>query len=252
MKTAIVGNSHSKAIQSALRMDLRRPPSEIDFHLIGHHWQLERSDRAGEAPRTRLWGEPRTAEVPGIDIDQYGQVLISACGVWAARNEFVEGDDRPTTHPLGLIARADWRPIDGEAPASLQLVSAAVFKATMESWVRRGAMMRLAVGLAEHFDGRIVLQPWPAPSRALKTDAGWFMNRWYGANGPRAWFDYFVVQNAAIRQVAEEIGSRCVLLDHPTEDSRLDGFAEACWRGADPWHGNRDYGAMVLDQLEWD
>ncbi len=112
--------------------------------------------------------------------------------------------------------------------------------------------MRLAVGLAEHFDGRILLQPWPAPSRTLKTDAGWFMNRWYGENSSRAWFDYFTAQNAAIRQVAAEIGSRCVVLDHLAEDSRPDGFAEARLRGADPWHGSREYGALVFDQLEWD
>ncbi len=249
MKTAVVGNSHTKAIQSAVRLALRRPPSEIDFHLIGPHWEIERSDRAAGP---RLWGEPRTDDAPGIDIGQYGQILISACGVWAARNEFVESDDRPTNHPLGLMARADWEPVDGVAPAGLQLVSAAVFRATIESWVRRGAMTRLAVGLGEHFEGRILVQPWPAPSRALKTDSGWFMNRWYGVNSPRAWLDYFTDQNAAIRQVAAEIGSRCIVLDDPAEGSRLDGFAEARWRGADPWHGTREYGALVLDQLEWD
>jgi hypothetical protein len=59
---------------------------------------------------------------------------------------------------------------------------------------------------------------------APKTDADWFINRWYGEHAPRAWFDFFVAQLLTLRNIAAELEPRVILLDYPLQDILKDAI----------------------------
>jgi hypothetical protein len=184
-----------------------------------------------------------------LDVAHYDSLVISACGWFALRNQFIAAD--PDSHPLGRFCCVDWIGRDLDRPSgATQLVSAAVFGAVVEAYVRNHASIKLAFLLSAHFPGSIWLQPWPAPNRALKSDSEWFINARYGLLGPRAWSAFFKAQRRALEAVAKELGPRFTLLDYPLPASSDDGFMDGHWcEPRDYWHGNAKYGGLVLDQI---
>jgi hypothetical protein len=251
MKICVIGNSHVAALKSALPSIQVTGSHVIDFYaLIG-----------GEQPRLRLEGGRLRPVLPretlttvveaiesGLNIALYDGLVISACSWFAARNEFIMAD--PYSHPLGCFSCVDWIGEDlGQPPPGTEFLSAAVFNAAVESYIRSHASIELAFLLSEHFQGSVLLQPSPAPNRVLRTDPAWFVNAWYGPRGPRAWLAFFKAQQLALEAVVKELGPRFSLLDYPLPAPSLDGFMDEEWCVADPWHGNDKYGALVLDQI---
>jgi hypothetical protein len=252
MKICVIGNSHAAALKTAFDSAGRSINTAVDFFALVGRDQPQLNVEAGRLRRVSAFGETLTtvagAAENGLDIAPYDGLVISACGCFAARNEFIAAD--PQLHPLGCLYCADWIADDPDRPpVAAQLVSAAVFSAAVEGYVRNHASITLAFLLSEHFQGPVWLQPWPAPSRALKGDSAWFINARYGPLGPRAWFAFFKAQWLALETVAKELGPRFKLLDYPLPGPSYDGFMDAQVCGRDPWHGNVGYGGLVLDQF---
>jgi hypothetical protein len=248
VKTAVIGNSHVLAIQSALA---GKPTTSagVDCYFMPGHWEIAAGTAADGEARNVLVNAPTLgASDGGIDLERYDRFVVSAMGWWAARNVVVEGTP---THPLGYMACADW-PVDpARVASSVVTVSHQVFSVTLQEWIRDHPVMRLARHVSEHYRSRpVLLQPWPAPNRALRADPDWFVNRWYGDAGPRAWHDYFLAQHEAIRHLADEMAPNVTLLDYPLPGPRADGFMAGHWCDPDPFHANEDYGELVVRQIE--
>lgn len=103
--------------------------------------------------------------------------------------------------------------------------------------------------LADVFHGRVILQPWPAPNRALQDNGSWFLNVGYGASGKHAWRDFMRSQYRALERVSTELGSRFTLLPYPVAGPLDDGFMAADLCDSDPWHANATYGDLILGQI---
>jgi hypothetical protein len=252
MKVCIVGNSHVAALMSGLAAAPSLGGFEFDFYAIpgGHEPQLVvkggrlRPRTADVLPQTTIAGSASG----GLDLAPYEAVVVSACGLFAARNENVVPD--PLAHPLGAVCREDWLEAAGAPwPVGTQFVSAAVFDAVVESYVKRHASVTAASLLSECFAGRVVLQPWPAPNRALQDNASWFVNVGYRNGGRRAWRDFMRAQYRALEKIAAGLGSAFTLLSYPLAGPLNDGFMNAEMCEADPWHANAAYGVLVLAQI---
>jgi hypothetical protein len=249
MPTAVIGNSHIKALRYAPNTLETNPLDAQRFYFIRDGWRTE-TVQQGENSRLRLLANPVEEGYPGpgILIDEYDTLVISAAGWWAARNRLVQADD-PPAHPLGCMACADWGYAPARVPPGVRLASIAVFRATVEEWIREQAITRMVQHLATVSSSRIFLQPWPAPNRALKSDAAWIINRWYGDRGPEAWLGFFTAQLLALKCIVAEIGPQVVLLDYPLPDIPADGFMDGSLCDTDPFHGNQEYGALIVDQI---
>lgn len=248
MVAALIGNSHVIAVETALRrakasrLDVRRSCFSSDFLTVD---EIEDGDRL----RLRVFvDEPGEKKWPDIYIDDCDHVIISAIGWWAPRNLTVDDYD-PPIHPLAYMACAGWGYAPDCVPANIRLTSTAVFRATVEAWVREQPLTQILQRLAAVYQNRIFLQPWPAPNRMLKTDVEWFPNRWYGKRGPRVWFDFFTAQLHALRAIAAECGPKVTLLDYPLAEIYEDGFMDGALCDSDPFHANEKYGALVVKQI---
>jgi hypothetical protein len=251
MKICIIGNSHVAALKAALPSTQLTGSDVVDFYALIGGEQPQLSLEGGRlrpvSPREILTTVAEAVE-NGLDITLYDGLVISACGWFAARNEFITAD--PHSHPLGCFSCVDW--IGGDldrTPPGTEFLSTAVFDATVESYIRSHASIKLALLLSEHFKGSVLMQPSPAPNCALRADPTWFVNAWYGPRGPRAWFAFFKAQRLALEAVVKELGQRFSLLDYPLPGPSLDGFMDEEWCVSDPWHGNVKYGRLVLDQI---
>jgi hypothetical protein len=252
MRVCIIGNSHAAALKSALGSGSTIGSCDFDFYLIagGYEPQLTwtggrlRPLAAERVPQTTV---ARAAE-EGLDLAPFDAVVVSACGLFAARNQNVVFD--PACHPLSSVCVAGWLGDEAHAwPTGTQFVSAAVFDEIVASCLEQHASIRLARLLAQVFPGRVILQPWPAPNRTLRDNSSWFLNVGYGLTGGRVWCDFMSAQYRALTAVAAELGSSCTLLPYPLAESLRDGFIDGELCSPDPWHGNEKYGALVLDQI---
>src|SRR5580658_5765447 len=197
--TAVIGNSHAIAIKQAMEIkkensikldvdaNLESPLGVIEFYFIDSLWEIDQKKSGNDCGR--LYAVPKQEDDSGLSLDEFDNVILCAGGWWAARNNFVTRN--PPSHPLGYMACADWNYTPSQTPASVRLVSAAMFKAAVEDWIRDQPIVQLAKYLVASCDHRIFLQPWPAPSRALKDKNDWVLNSLYREYGARAWLDYF-------------------------------------------------------------
>jgi hypothetical protein len=252
MRVCVIGNSHVAALVSGWAAASPQRGIEFDFYAIpgGHEPKLiaENSRLWPHDPDARLQTTIAGAESEGLDLASFDAVVMSACGLFAARNENIVPD--PMAHPLGSVCMADWlEPGAAAWPAGTQFVSTAVFDAVVESYVRRHASMIAVALLAEVFGSRVILQPWPAPSRALHDNGSWFLNVGYGAGGRPAWRDFMRSQYRALERVSTELGSRFTLLRYPVAGPLDDGFMTEDLCDGDPWHANATYGGLVLGQI---
>jgi hypothetical protein len=246
MSIGVIGNSHVLAIRDAFEHGESAPAA--GFYALVRDWVSEPPDAAADEHRFVIRNTWPVADDPGVDLGKFACFVICACGWWAARNEHLE-TMTPPFHPLGCIARTDWGYDHQLARPTVQLVSAAAFRVTVEAWIRQAPVVRLAVAIAARFRRPILLQPWPAPGRTLATDADWVLNRWYGARGPAIWREFFLAQHAAVTGVARELGSHVTVLDYPLAESLRDGFMDSKWCEDDPFHANEKYGTLVLNQI---
>lgn len=242
MSIAAIGNSHIVAIKRAFHSGLSESLKEIDFYplMTGSEIKLE-----GIGGGRLLLKKQTSSDVEPVE---FKSLVLSACGIRAARNRFVE-TDIPPAHPLGYMACVDWGYDRERLPRSVRLVSAAVFHAAVEGWIRQEPLVRLAINIASRFSCPIVMQPWPAPNRKIKSDADWCLNRWYGASAPRVWLDFFKAQYEALKAIAREIGPQAIVLDYPVPGPLIDGFMSEGWCHPDPFHANYLYGNLVLKQI---
>jgi len=254
MKVCVIGNSHVAALVSGFATISGESDCELDFYAIpgGHEPQLfiEHGRLRPHNPDALVQTTVTDAKVDGLDLGSFKAVVVSACGLFAARNENIVPD--PLAHPLGTVCSVDW--VESSAtpwPTGTQFVSTAVFDAVVESYVLRHASMTTVRMLGKLFGGRIILQPWPAPSRSLQDNGSWFVNVGYGAGGKRAWRDFMRSQYRALKKATAELGSAFTLLPYPVAGPLDDGFMDPALCDTDPWHGNSIYGGKVLRQI-WD
>jgi hypothetical protein len=183
-----------------------------------------------------------------LSLDPFDLFVVSAGGWWAGRNKVLSSD--APSHPLAHAARAEWLPLSSAVPASLKSVSEAAFDETVYSWVSGHGMTELVRFIGANHGRRVLWQPWPAPSRAMKHAPDWALTLWYGENGPSAWLGFFRSQYKALQRLSAEIGDKVRLLPYPSTDILEDGFMDESLCEADPFHGNIRYGSLVATQLE--
>jgi hypothetical protein len=248
MRTAVIGNSHVLAIHSALQQRAPRPEG-FDCYFVPGPWGTDLAHGSGGVGSCLLKNDPARDESDrGISLDQYDRFVIGAMGWWAARNVVIEGTP---THPLGYMACVDWGYLPERVVPTVKPVSHQVLRIALQEWISEQPTMRLARFVAAHFPARsVLLQPWPAPNRTLKSDPDWFVNRWYRDHGPDAWRGYFLAQHQAVRNIVSEMGSNVTLLDYPLPGPGNDGFMDAHWCDQDPFHGNHHYGELLLQQID--
>jgi hypothetical protein len=247
-KIALIGNSHSIAIRSAIEEDPALYSNVICFNAFTQTFE-RRNDPQGQDPRIAFKSIRGDVESV-IRLADFELFVVSAGGWWAARNPHLQG--RGPNHPLAQVARPEWAHGSTKLPRTPKTwVSLAAFNETVRGWVSQQAISQLLRFLCIECGRKVVLQPWPAPSRIVKRDPKWLMNAWYGRNGPRAWRDFFVAQRLALRQLVAELAGNATLLEYPRKGILLDGFMdESLCSDTDPFHGNVAYGRLVLKQLE--
>lgn len=248
MPTLVIGNSHAKTIKHAPNTLAHNPLDVRETYFVRSGWKMETAGEDGGRVRL-LAAPPEVEDDPGVFPEDFDTIVVSAGGWWAARNELLTTDVK-SAHPLGYMTCVGWSPAQGAAaPARVSLVSSQMFGAVVEAWIRDMPIIKLLQQLAKTGDSRIYLQPWPAPNRALKQDPDWALNQWYGKDAPRVWFEFFSAQRAALQSIAGELAPRVVLLDYPLADILEDGFMDGSLCNPDPFHGNTEYGALVVDQI---
>lgn len=180
----------------------------------------------------------------GICFSDFDKIIVSALGCKAARNENVERG----MHPLARMTCANWGRGLG-LPLGIQVVSEDVFKLALEEWIIDQRIVRLATDISRYYFGKLIFQPWPAPNRALAEDSNWIINRWYGNNGPSVWFNYWKAQYGAIVKISKERAQNALLLEYPLPGPAHDGFMDGHLCDRDPFHGNHNYGELVVNQI---
>lgn len=130
MRVCVIGNSHVAALVSGWTAAAPRDRFEFGFYAIpgGHEPKLiaVNGRLRPRDPDARLQTTIVAAESAGLDLTSFDAVVMSACGLFAARNENVVPD--PAAHPLSSVCVADWiEPGEAQWPAGTQFVSAAVF-----------------------------------------------------------------------------------------------------------------------------
>lgn len=247
MTTGVIGNSHTIAIKDAISFTGANPIDVRYFCTISRGWEINEMQKGGRR-RSQFFTTPRhDGGDDSIFLDEFDNIVLSAGGWWAARNEHLDGGG--PSHPLAFLACADWDYDASRVSAEVRLASVAVFETTVEAWIREQPIIQLLQRTARVCDGRIFLQPWPAPSRALKSNPDWRLNRWYHRDGPRAWVGFFLAQFRALQKITRELGPQVILLDYPLNDILHDGFMNESLCETDPFHGNKQYGALVLEQI---
>lgn len=249
MTTLVFGNSHAIALGAANRA---RPPALAATREVHCAHSELRVEAVGDTRIIHAVATPARGEVPAtrlrIDLRDYDGLVIAACGWTAPRSAFLEAP-RPV-HPLGYMACAGWGHDPRVMPPGVRLVSRAVFRVTVEAWLRRHPMTQLALDLAPFFARPVIIQPWPAPSLAERDNPRWTLNRWYRQNGPAVWREYFAAQTDALRRIFGEPPGRFILLDYPVPGAGAEGFMGAAWCARDPFHANARYGELVLRQID--
>ncbi len=245
MATAVIGNSHAKVIWRAPNT-ITNPLDARAYYLVPKDWRAETIDADG-GRQVRLLAFPAIDDDPGVSLGEYDNIVLSACGCWAPRNELLETEE--AYHPLRRMACPGRARPGAPLPPGVRLVSASVFDITVEAWIRDLPMTRLVQYLAGNTDSRIFMLPAPPPNRGLKDDPDWVFNKWYGENGPRVWRDYFNSQILALKKVATELSPKVTFIDYPVADVLEDGFMDASLCNPDPFHANSTYGAMLVDAI---
>ncbi len=240
-RTAVIGNSHSIAIRRAL---ISRFPERFGNECFGllHTWRIENKSTEVGTLGTLIGSAVGKEFV--VELDKFDQFVVSAGGWWAARNEALSA-----SHPLAYISKIEWDKDSATKPRTARSVSHTLFEEVIKAWVADTSIIKLVKYICEHSSCRIILQPWPAPNRELKSDPKWLINIWYGEYGAIAWRDFFKSQRRALETLVGAIGNNVVLLDYPLEDIKEDGFMSASLCDTDPFHGNVKYGNLVVDQL---
>jgi hypothetical protein len=246
-KLAVVGNSHVGAIEEAIGLFGAMGFPACDLCYVSNEWKITDFSENG-CLESLLDAQTPNKQDTTIRLNDYDHILVCALGWWAPRNRFVY-EDNPPTHPLGYMMCADWGCVAERVPATVQVTSSAVFEATVEAWVREHPVVRLARRLAGVFERDIFLQPWPAPSRAVKEDPAWFLNQWYEDRAAVAWSAFFNAQLRAVRNISADLRSNTILLDYPSSEVFDDGFMDQSLCQDDPFHANGTYGALVLKQV---
>ena len=95
----------------------------------------------------------------------------------------------------------------------------------------------------------VIWVSWPVPSRSLLTNREWLLNVWYGEQAPRVWREYRAVEQRAARRLTAEYGNNVTLLPAPRNEMDEEGFLDEALAAEDPFHGNVEYGALVVEQL---
>jgi hypothetical protein len=251
MKIAVIGNSHTLAIDSALKHNaLQEKINSISFdcYFIPRYWEIDSQTNLESKACVLKNTEKLSDQDNGIELTKYDHFIICSIGWWAARNITIESN--PPTHPLGHLACADWLDSPGILP-SARKISNQVMQITLDQWVRETPIMKLAKYVSSHFkQHRILIAPWPAPNRILKNDPDWFINKWYGEDGPRVWHEYFLIHHYVVQKIVEEFGPQVKLLDYPLPGPLADGFMAGEWCEQDPFHGNYLYGELLINQID--
>ena len=250
MKIAVIGNSHTLAIDSALKQHpLKNSDGKhFDCYFMPGEWEIA-PQTTSESNVCLLKNRKKISEQDsGIDLAGYDYFIICSIGWWAARNITIEND--PPTHPLGYLACSDWGN-SSEIFPTVKKFSDQVMKITLEQWIRNTPVMKLANYVSTRFNQhRVLVAPWPAPNRELKHDPKWFINKWYGEDGPRVWHEYFLIHHYVVQKLVNEIGDQVKLLEFPLPGPQSDGFMANEWCEPDPFHANHLYGELILKQID--
>lgn len=258
----VIGNSHLKALREAYYAEDREG---VAFHSVRAGYSLERRDGGLHVVSRGVHYAPfEHEEGQSVDISPFGVIVITACGWWAPRNDFVEHDIadqyvndvmqwQPSTlaHPLAHVVIADRVDDWDRVQSSVRGVTRAVFGLTVSNWVRRQVLCRMVTDICSSWDGRVIVDPWPPPNELVRQDGNWFLNRWYGGMAGMIWGDYFRAQLAALRSMASGFGDRCTLLDYGQRADE-NGFMPSNL-GADYslFHANAEYARDTWRQIDW-
>jgi len=250
MKVCIIGNSHVAALKKATDSTIELLDHPLWFYALPGGAEPKVSVSEGVLHPVnpgKLSTTVTGAEADGLCLADFDAIVVSACGWFAARTSFISQDRKH--HPLGIVTQAEWDDVS-TLPETVQTVSRNVFQAVVDAYVRSHASVMLATLLGQHYDGLVLLQTWPAPSKTLIEDHSWYLNAWYGSGAVRVWREFVEAQFLALDAIATEMGPRFMHLGYPHPETRNAGFMDACWCSDDPWHANEHYGAIVLTQIK--
>lgn len=240
MKLALVGNSHSMAVRAAFEGDRKKRANVTSFDAI-HNWE----GRSGTHPVLFLKAL-QGAGLSVVEVSSFDTFVVSACGCWAARNQHLLGT--APGHPLADVFQEGWEPT---APAGKAMVSAAGFDALVRGWVAESAISRLVRFLAIECDKPVIVQPWPAPTHLVRDDPSWVLRKTYGVRSTEVWKLFFDAQTRALQDLVAQLEGKATLLTYPLEEIAIDGFMpQAFGRSDDPFHGNVEYGRLVVAQID--
>jgi hypothetical protein len=241
-RVAILGNSHLISVSSAFKAG-RLEYENVVFFDFWNEDQAEYGDGCFRFTASPVNGTETTVKLADFDL-----FVVCAGGWWAARNEHLTGNG--TSHPLAHVALPQWLHLNVQPPVSHGLVSQAVFEETVYCWINGHRLTDLVRFIGQKNGKKVLWQPWPAPNRKFKGDPNWILNSHYGDYGPKAWLDFFRAQYKALNRISVDIGDNVQLLPYPLPEIMEDGFMDAALCDRDPFHGNLNYGSLIVNQLE--
>lgn len=239
-----LGNSHSDAIAKALA-GFRSEGVAISSYPMFHKWRLAACP--AKCRRHAIVVETLDHTEASISIDNFDLFIVSAAGWWACRNEHLLRNG--PTHPLAFVRCAHWGTPATKAADDLQIVSCAAFDDMVCAWIARHRMSELVRFLALEADKKVIWVSWPVPSRSLVSDQNWLLRVWYGERMPTVWRDFRASEQRAVRRLTAEYGDNVVLLPTPHPEMEMEGFMDEALASDDPFHGNINYGGLVVEQL---
>jgi hypothetical protein len=242
-RVAVLGNSHVIAVSSAFKVTQPEYKNAICFDAF-HIWNETQPECGGG--RLTVSTLNRT-EMP-INLADFDLFVVCAGGWWAGRNEHLANNG--ASHPLAHVTLPQWLQLNAPPQVTPRLASQAVFEEMVYCWINEHRVTDLVRFIGQKHKKRVLWQPWPAPNRKLKDDPDWIPNSLYGEYASKAWLDFFRAQYRALQRITADIGSNVQLLPYPLPEIMEDGFMDPALCDADPFHGNLNYGSLIVAQLE--
>lgn len=240
MNVLIVGNSQAGCLK---RAEAETPAASravsLHFHVVpggtGPYLTV-RDDRlqkteAGRNFEARIF--PPGAET--MALSEFDAIVVSALG-------YIDGGFKFHNPIVSGAVLAEFEPIDN----TREIVSEACHSLLVKSGLERQPGVKLLRSLAESYRGRILVQPFPYPSKSLRDRPDWSLRTLYGNYlGAHAWLH--AAKDAALAALCEETGAE--LLAYPARDEEFWTNADLV-RDSDLIHVNEKYGSFVLAQIE--
>ena len=244
MRILVAGNSQVACLKAAWSAGLvPSGDAELFFYCIpggyGPDFEIQ-EDRLVVPARSVNKDYPPFAdppETPGMPLSSFDAVLVSAPGHigggFAFSSDLLQ---RGVLHEFG--------PREGGV---LPYVSASCYTEVIRAELAAQAGVRFLTTLREAYSGRIIVQPFPRITSTAPDRADWILNTIY-QDGLGAMRFFGSVRDAFLAERCAAVSAE--LLPHPAAALAENGLTDGSFFDRpDGLHPNRDYGAMVLEQV---